>query len=50
MKRAREQRGSGRPLYGIQQHVAVLKTARTRRKHALKTARTRRKHAFQFQA
>jgi len=34
MKRAREQRGSGRPLYGIQQHVAALKTARTRRKHA----------------
>ena len=33
---AREQRGSGRPLYGIQQHIAALKTARTRRKHAYK--------------
>ena len=34
MKTAQEQRGSGRPLYSIQQHVAALKTAHTWRKHA----------------
>jgi len=36
MEGGQEQRGSGRCLYGIQQHIASLKTARTQRKHTYK--------------
>jgi len=36
MEGAREQRGPGRPVYAIQQQIAVFKSARTRRKHAYK--------------
>ena len=36
MEGAREQRGRGQSFYAIQQKIDMLKTERTRRKHAYK--------------
>jgi len=36
MEGAWEQRGRGRPVYAIRQHIAAFKTEHTRRKHDYK--------------